>query len=66
MPTIAGGRVLGEHGLDPGVENQYQGKTVYTRGAMTLHALRGKIGDDAFSHPEGVHERVRRRRGVDR
>jgi len=34
--------------FDPGVENQYQGKTVYTRGAMTLHALRGKIGDDAF------------------
>jgi aminopeptidase N len=34
--------------FDPGVENQYQSATVYTRGAMTLHALRGKIGDDAF------------------
>jgi aminopeptidase N len=34
--------------FDPGVENQYPGPTVYTRGAMTLHALRGKIGDNAF------------------
>jgi aminopeptidase N len=34
--------------FDPGVENQYQSQTVYTRGAMTLHALRRKIGDDAF------------------
>lgn len=34
--------------FDPGVENQYQGPTVYTRGAMTLQALRGKIGEDAF------------------
>jgi aminopeptidase N len=34
--------------FDPGVENQYQGPTVYTRGAMTLHALRVKVGDEAF------------------
>jgi hypothetical protein len=24
--------------FDPGVENQYEGQTVYARGAMTLHA----------------------------
>jgi aminopeptidase N len=34
--------------FDPGVTNQYQNATVYTRGAMTLQALRTKIGDDAF------------------
>jgi hypothetical protein len=34
--------------LDPGVVNQYQNATVYTRGGMTLQALRRKIGDDAF------------------
>jgi Peptidase family M1 domain len=34
--------------VDPGVANQYQNATVYTRGGMTLQALRGKIGDDAF------------------
>jgi aminopeptidase N len=34
--------------FDPGVANQYQNATVYTRGAMTLQALRNKIGDDAF------------------
>ena len=34
--------------LDPGVVNQYQNATVYTRGGMTLQALRKKIGDDAF------------------
>jgi aminopeptidase N len=34
--------------FDPGVTNQYQNQTVYQRGAMTLQALRGKIGDDAF------------------
>jgi len=34
--------------FDPGVTNQYQNQTVYTRGAMTLQALRSKIGDDAF------------------
>ena len=34
--------------FDPGVVNQYQNATVYTRGGMTLQALREKIGDDAF------------------
>ena len=34
--------------LDPGVVNQYQNATVYTRGGMTLQALRKKIGDAAF------------------
>ncbi|MDA0182082.1 M1 family metallopeptidase [Solirubrobacter phytolaccae] len=34
--------------VDPGVVNQYQNATVYTRGGMTLQALRMKIGDDAF------------------
>ncbi len=34
--------------MDPGVTHQYQNATVYTRGAMTLQALRTKIGDDAF------------------
>lgn len=34
--------------VDPGVTNQYQNSTVYTRGAMTLRALRTKIGDTAF------------------
>jgi hypothetical protein len=34
--------------VDPGVVNQYQSSTVYQRGAMTLQALRRKIGDDAF------------------
>ena len=33
---------------DPGVVNQYQSATVYQRGAMTLQALRRKIGEDAF------------------
>jgi hypothetical protein len=33
---------------DPGVTNQYQSATVYQRGAMTLQALRKKIGDEAF------------------
>ena len=33
---------------DPGVTNQYQSATVYQRGAMTLQALRNKIGDEAF------------------
>ena len=33
---------------DPGVTNQYQSATVYQRGALTLQALRRKIGDDAF------------------
>jgi len=31
----------------PGRENMF-GKSVYERGAMTLHALRGKVGDDRF------------------
>jgi aminopeptidase N len=34
--------------VDPGVTNQYQNATVYTRGGMTLQALRAKIGDTAF------------------
>jgi aminopeptidase N len=34
--------------VDPGVENQYQSSTVYQRGALTLQALRNKIGDEAF------------------
>ncbi len=34
--------------VDPGVTNQYQNATVYTRGGMTLQALRMRIGDDAF------------------
>lgn len=34
--------------VDPGVTNQYQNATVYTRGGMTLQALRAKIGDAAF------------------
>jgi peptidase M1-like protein len=34
--------------FDPGVVNQYQNATVYTRGGMTLQALRGKIGDEKF------------------
>lgn len=34
--------------VDPGVTNQYQTATVYTRGGMTLQALRDKIGDQAF------------------
>ena len=34
--------------FDPGVTNQYQSATVYQRGAMTLQALRRKIGDEAF------------------
>ena len=33
---------------DPGAQNQYQSATVYQRGAMTLQALRKKIGDEAF------------------
>jgi aminopeptidase N len=32
---------------DPGVENLFDG-AVYTRGAMTLQALRDEVGDDAF------------------
>jgi aminopeptidase N len=32
---------------DPGPENLFAG-SVYTRGAMTLHALRGEIGDRRF------------------
>lgn len=32
---------------DPGAENQFHG-AVYDRGALTLHALRTEIGDDAF------------------
>ena len=34
--------------FDPGVVNQYQNATVYTRGGMTLQALRAKIGDEKF------------------
>lgn len=34
--------------VDPGVTNQYQNATVYTRGAMTLQALRQKVGDATF------------------
>jgi aminopeptidase N len=34
--------------FDPGVQNQYQSATVYTRGGMTLQALRAKIGDEKF------------------
>ncbi|HWK30233.1 MAG TPA: M1 family metallopeptidase [Solirubrobacter sp.] len=34
--------------FDPGVTNQYQNATVYTRGGMTLQALRAKIGDETF------------------
>jgi hypothetical protein len=33
---------------DPGVTNQYQSATVYQRGAMTLQALRRKLGDETF------------------
>ena len=33
---------------DPGVVNQYQSATVYQRGALTLQALRRKIGDELF------------------
>ncbi|MEV8442505.1 M1 family metallopeptidase [Actinosynnema sp. NPDC051121] len=32
---------------DPGVANQFDG-AVYDRGALTLHALRAEIGDEAF------------------
>ena len=32
---------------DPGAENMFA-DPVYTRGAMTMHVLRAKIGDDAF------------------
>jgi aminopeptidase N len=32
---------------DPGL-GQLFGRTVYDRGALTLHALRAEIGDDAF------------------
>src|SRR4029077_9817482 len=32
---------------EPGVENLFDG-AVYTRGAMTLQALRNEVGDDAF------------------
>src|SRR6201999_545768 len=31
-----------------GVVNQYQNATVYTRGGMTLQALRAKLGDDVY------------------
>ncbi len=34
--------------VNPGVANQYQNATVYTRGGMTLQALRARIGDTAF------------------
>jgi aminopeptidase N len=34
--------------VDPGVTNQYQNATVYSRGAMTLQALRVKVGDPTF------------------
>src|SRR4051812_46510949 len=34
--------------VNPGAANQYQNATVYTRGGMTLQALRAKIGDTAF------------------
>lgn len=32
---------------DPGAPNQFHG-AVYDRGALTVHALRGEIGDEAF------------------
>jgi aminopeptidase N len=32
---------------NPGRENLF-GRTVYERGAMTLHALRGRVGDETF------------------
>jgi aminopeptidase N len=32
---------------DPGI-GQLFGRTVYDRGALTLHALRAELGDDAF------------------
>ncbi|GAB2995650.1 M1 family metallopeptidase [Saccharothrix stipae] len=32
---------------DPGASNQFHG-AVYDRGALTVHALRGEIGDEAF------------------
>ena len=34
--------------VNPLVANQYQNSTVYSRGGMTLQALRAKIGDTAF------------------
>jgi hypothetical protein len=33
---------------DPGAVNQYQSSTVYNRGAMTLQALRNRLGDATF------------------
>jgi aminopeptidase N len=33
---------------DPGRANIFSGYGVYERGALTLHALRLKVGDDAF------------------
>jgi aminopeptidase N len=33
---------------DPGVVNQYQNATVYSRGGMTLQALRSRVGDTTF------------------
>jgi len=33
---------------DPGPANQYQSSTVYNRGAMTLQALRNRLGDGTF------------------
>ncbi len=33
---------------DPGADDLFNGSVVYTRGALTLHALRLTIGDDAF------------------
>ncbi|MBL8133834.1 MAG: M1 family metallopeptidase [Anaerolineae bacterium] len=43
-PGDAKGPVTG----DPGVEAIFDGEVIYTRGAVTLHALRLKVGDDAF------------------
>ncbi len=33
---------------DPGRENMFSSDAVYNRGAMTLHALRKKVGDETF------------------
>ncbi|MEZ0076794.1 M1 family metallopeptidase [Planotetraspora sp. GP83] len=33
---------------DPGKAEMFNGDAIYTRGAMTLHALRKKIGDETF------------------